>query len=100
MEKKRENDWMQVKVDDAAMEMVKKQFPAFRVIASRSNWWFVWRYSNGKQAVSYDDVPNFKTMNQRTMDLHTPIKLKEFMEETLQIFEDQLLQYLKSLSEL
>lgn len=94
VERKGENSWMQVKVDDAAMETVKKQFPAFRVIASRSNWWFVWRYSNGKQAVSYDDVPNFKTMNQCAMDLHDPVELKEFMEETLQIFEDQLLQYL------
>lgn len=100
VEKKRENDWMQVKVDDAAMETVKKQFPAFRVIASRSNWWFVWRYSNGKQAVSYDDVPNFKTMNQCAMDLRDPVKLKEFVEETLQIFEEQLLQYLKSPPEL
>lgn len=100
VERKRENDWMQVKVDDTAMETVKRQFPAFRVIASRSNWWFVWRYSNGKQAVSYDDVPNFKTMNQCAMHLHNPIELKKFMEETLQIFEDQLLQYLKSLSEL
>lgn len=98
VEKKRENGWMPVKVDDVAMETVKKQFPAFRVIASRSNWWFVWRYSNGKQAVSYDDVPNFKTMNQCAMDLlRDPVKLKEFMEETLQIFEDQLLQYLKFL---
>ncbi len=100
VEKKRKNDWMQVKVDDAAMETVKKQFPAFRVIASRSNWWFVWRYSNGKQAVSYDDVPNFKTMNQCAMDLRDPVKLKEFVEETLQIFEEQLLQYLKSPPEL
>ena len=100
VEKKRKNDWMQVKVDDAAMETVKKQFPAFRVIASRSNWWFVWRYSNGKQAVSYDDVPNFKTMNQCAMDLRDPVKLKEFAEETLQIFEEQLLQYLKSPPEL
>ena len=100
VEKKRENDWMQIKVDDAAMETVKKQFPAFRVIASRSYWWFVWRYSNGKQAVSYDDVPNFKTMNQCAMDLHNPVKLKEFAEETLQIFEEQLLQYLKSPPEL
>ena len=100
VEKKRKNDWMQVKVDDAAMETVKKQFPAFRVIASRSYWWFVWRYSNGKQAVSYDDVPNFKTMNQCAMDLRDPVKLKEFVEETLQIFEEQLLQYLKSPPEL
>ena len=100
VEKKRKNDWMQVKVDDAAMETVKKQFPAFRVIASRSNWWFVWRYSNGKQAVSYDDVPNFKTMNQCAMDLRDPVKLKEFVEETLQIFEEQLLQYLMSPPEL
>ena len=96
----RENGGMQIKVDDAAMETVKKQFPAFRVIASRSYWWFVWRYSNGKQAVSYDDVPNFKTMNQCAMDLHDPVKLKEFAEETLQTFEEQLLQYLKSPPEL
>lgn len=97
VERKKENGWMPVKVDDAAMETVKKRFPAFRVIASRSNWWFVWRYSNGKQAVSYNDVPNFKTMNQCAMDLRDPVK---FVEETLQIFEDQLLQYLKSLPEL
>ena len=50
--------------------------------------------------MSYDDVPNFKTMNQCAMDLRDPVKLKEFAEETLQIFEEQLLQYLKSPPEL
>ena len=44
-------------------------------------------------------MPNFKTMNQCALDLLDPVKLKEFTEKTLQIFEDQLLQYLKSLPE-
>ena len=65
-----------------------------RCILSRDYWWFAWRFS--KQDIAHDDVPNFKTMNQCATDLRDPVKRKEFAEETLQIFEEQLLQYLKS----
>lgn len=91
------NNWKSIKVDDEAMEAVKERFPDFRVIASRSYWWFTWRYSNGKQAVSYDDVPNFKAMNQCAANLlGDNDKLEKFVGRTLQIFEDQLLEYLKT----
>ena len=86
------------KVTDAAAEAVK-EVGDFRFILSRDDWWFVWRFSNGKQDIAHDDVPNFKTMNQCAMGLLDPVKLKEFIEKTLQIFEDQLLQYLKPLPE-
>lgn len=86
------------KVTDATAEAVKR-VGDLRFILSRDDWWFVWRFSNGKQDIAHDDVPNFKTMNQCAMDLLDPVKLKEFIKKTLQIFEDQLLQYLKSLPE-
>lgn len=86
------------KVTDAAAAAVKA-VGDLRFILSRDDWWFVWRFCNGKQDIAHDDVPNFKTMNQCALDLLDPVKLKEFTEKTLQIFEDQLLQYLKSLPE-
>lgn len=91
-------------VTEAAAEAVKK-VGGLRFILSRDNWWFVWRFSNGKQDTDHDDVPNFKTMNQCAANLldaqNRPDadRLREFVEETIQIFEDQLLQYLKSLPE-
>lgn len=85
-------------VTDATAEAVKR-VGDLRFILSRDDWWFVWRFSNGKQDIAHDDVPNFKTMNQCAMDLLDPVKLKKFIKKTLQIFEDQLLQYLKSLPE-
>lgn len=64
-------------------------------ILSRDNWWFVWRFSNGRQDVSRDDAPNFKTMNQCAMNLLDEGNRTKFVQETIQIFEDQLLGYLK-----
>lgn len=66
-----------------------------RAVISRDNWWLSWRFSNGKQEVSREDVPNFKTMNQCAADLLDKAKLEKFVEKTIQIFEDQLLGYLK-----
>lgn len=87
-----------MKAFDSAIEAMEK-VGGLRCILSRDYWWFVWRFSNGKQDIAHDDVPNFKTMNQCATDLRDPVKLKEFIEKTLQIFKDQLLQYLKSLLE-
>lgn len=64
-------------------------------ILSRDNWWFVWRFSNGRQDVFRGDAPNFKTMNQCAINLLDEGKRMKFVQETMQIFEDQLLGYLK-----
>lgn len=69
-------------------------------IVSRDDWWLVWRFSNGKQDVSRDDVPNFKTMNRSATDLRDPKKREIFVDETIQIFRDQLWGYLKPSHEL
>lgn len=82
-----------VKIFDSAAEAVKK-VGGLRFILSRDYWWFVWRFSNGKQDADHDDVPNFKTMNQCAKDLRNLAALNKFMEKILQIFEGQLLQYL------
>lgn len=87
-----------MKVFDSAIEAMEK-VGGLRCILSHDYWWFAWRFSNGKQDVDHDDVPNFKTMNQCAKDLRNLAALNKFMEKTLQIFEDQLLQYLKSLPE-
>lgn len=89
-----ENCWTPAKVGDVAMKKFKDT-SALRFLASRSGWWFVWRYSNGKQTVSYNDVPNFKTMNQCATNLLNKAELEKFVEKTIRIFEDQLLGYLK-----
>ena len=68
------------KVTDAVAAAVK-EVGDLRFILSRDDWWFVWRFSNGKQDITHDDVPNFKTMNQCAMDLLDPVKLKEFIEK-------------------
>ena len=83
-----------MKIFDSAAEAVKK-VGGLRFILSRDYWWFVWRFSNGKQDADHDDVPNFKTMNQYARDLMDLTALNEFVKKTLQIFEDQLLGYLK-----
>lgn len=87
-----------MKVFDSAIEAIEK-VGGLRCILSRDYWWFACRFSNGKQDVDHDDVPNFKTMNQCAKDLRNLAALNKFMEKILQIFEDQLLQYLKSLPE-
>ncbi|MCI9375776.1 MAG: PD-(D/E)XK nuclease family protein [Oscillibacter sp.] len=82
------------KTKDFAVEELYRQFDQFRFILSRDGWWFVWRFSNGKQGVFQDDVPNFKTMNLCAANLRCPKKQAEFVTETIQIFKDQLLEYL------
>ena len=82
-----------VKVFDSAIEAMEK-VGGLRCILSHDYWWFAWRFSNGKQDVDHDDVPNFKAMNQCAKDLRNLAALNKFMEKILQIFEGQLLQYL------
>ncbi len=72
-----------------------RQFDALRSIISRDDWWLVWRFSNGKQDASRGDVPNFKTMDRCAKKKLLDEKgLAAFVEETIQIFEAQLLGYL------
>ena len=66
-----------------------------RCILSRDNWWFVWRFSNGRQDAARDDVPNFRTMNEYAQKLGTASEREKFVKAAVRIFTDQLLGYLK-----
>lgn len=81
-----------VKAETIALEDLKQ---LDHLIVSRDDWWFAWRFSNGRQDVFRDDVPNFKTMNQPATELRDEEKRKKFVQSAIRIFEDQLLGYLK-----
>ncbi len=90
------------KVDTAALtanEMKDLRRFLDPLIILPNNWWIVWRFSNGKQDASRDDVPNFNAMNRCAMHLLDEEKRTKFAQEAFQIFEDQLLGYLKPFSE-
>lgn len=72
-----------------------RQYGQMQYIITRDDWWFVWRFSNGRQDVNRDDVPNFRTMNQCAANLLNEEKRKKFITETIRILEDHLLRYLK-----
>lgn len=66
-----------------------------RDIITPSDWWFAWCYSNGKrQDDYYDDVPDFKHMNQCAINLVDNQKRAEFVKNAVMVFEEQLLKYL------
>lgn len=66
-----------------------------RDIITPSNWWLAWCYPNGKrQDDYYDDVPDFKHMNQCAINLVDNQKRTEFVKNAVMVFEEQLLKYL------
>ena len=68
-----------------------------RYIITPVNWWFTWCYPNGKrQDAYYDDVPDFKHMNQCAISLVDKKKRKEFVKNAVKTFEDDILKYLQS----
>lgn len=66
-----------------------------RDIITPSNWWLAWCYPNGKrQDDYYDDVPDFKHMNQCAINLVDNQKRTEFVKNAVMVFEEHLLKYL------
>lgn len=58
-------------------------------------WWLTWCYPNGKHQDShYDDVPDFRNMNQCAVDLVDPQKRREYIRQAVRVFERELLQHL------
>lgn len=66
-----------------------------RDIITPVDWWFAWCYPNGKREDDYyDDVPDFKHMNQCAINLVDNQKRAEFVKNAVMVFEEQLLKYL------
>ena len=66
-----------------------------RDIITPANWWVTWCYPNGnRQEAYYDDVPDFKHMNQCAIDLVDKKKRKEFFKNAVKTFEEHILKYL------
>lgn len=66
-----------------------------RDIIVPDGWWFTWCYSNGKrQDGYYDDVPDFRNMNQCAISLVDNKKRKEFIKNSVNNFEEHILKYL------
>lgn len=60
-----------------------------------TGWWLTWCYPNGKfQDGYYEDVPDFKNMNQCAINLVTAQKRTEFAKNAVKVFEKQLLNHL------
>lgn len=75
-------------IDEAAKYLNKD-------IITPADWWFAWCYPNGKhQDAYYDDVPDFKHMNQCAVNLVDNQKRAEFVKNAVMVFEEQLLKYL------
>lgn len=69
-----------------------------RDIIIPEDWWFTWCYPNGKrQEGYYEDVPDFKNMNQYAISLVDRQKRKEFVKSAVKIFEEHILKYLLNL---
>lgn len=58
-------------------------------------WWFTWCYPNVKrQVIYYDDVPDFKYMNQCAINLVDNEKRKEYVKNVVKVFEEHILKCL------
>lgn len=60
-------------------------------------WWLTWVYPNGmtKESNRYDDVPNFRSMNECAVKLSDKKYRKKYVELALNTFETMLLSKLK-----
>ncbi len=66
-----------------------------RNIVTPADWWLAWCYPNGKrQDDYYDDVPDFKHMNQCAINLADDQKRAEFVKNAAAVFKERLLNYL------
>lgn len=83
-------------VDNISVEIIDEAAQYLnRDIIMTDAWWVTWCYSNGKrQPDNYIDVPNFKQMNQCAIELVDNQKRKDFVKNTIRIFENHLLKHL------
>lgn len=83
-------------VDDITDEIIDEAAQYLnRDIITPEDWWLTWCYPNGKyQDDYYDDVPNFKYMNQFAISLVDNQKRKEFVKNAIKVFEEHILKYL------
>lgn len=60
-------------------------------------WWLAWAYPNGKiiESNSYEDVPNFKFMNECAINMADKEYREKYVENALKTFETMLLCKLK-----
>ena len=66
-----------------------------RDIITPADWWLAWCYPNGRrQDDYYDDVPDFKHMNQCAVNLADDQKRAEFVKNAAAVFKERLLNYL------
>lgn len=66
-------------------------------IITPANWWVAWCYPNGKwQDNYYDDVPDFKHMNQCAISLVDQEIRKEFVKNAVKTFEEHILKHLRN----
>ena len=67
-----------------------------RDVMTPSDWWFTWCYPNGKhQDDYYDDVPDFRNMNQCAINLVDRQYRKKFVRDAVKVFEEHILKYLR-----
>lgn len=83
-------------VNDITTEIIEEAAQYLnREIITPSDWWFTWCYPNGKRHHDYyDDVPDFKHMNQCAISLVDNQKRKEFVKNAIKVFEEHILKYL------
>lgn len=68
-----------------------------RDVITPEGWWFTYCYPNGKrQDAYYDDVPDFKDMNECAISLVDNQKRKEYVKNAVKVFEEYILKYLKN----
>lgn len=83
-------------VDEITEQMIEQIAQYLdRDIITPINWWVTWCYPNGKrQDAYYDDVPDFKHMNQCAISLVDKKIRKEFVKNAVKTFEDHILKHL------
>lgn len=83
-------------VNDITAEIIEEAAQYLnRDIITPSDWWFTWCYPNGmRQDDSYDDVPDFRNMNQCAIRLVDVQERKKFVKNAVKVFEEHLLKYL------
>lgn len=84
-------------VDDITTEIIDEAAQHLNrdVIITPEDWCFTWCYANGKRQVAYyDDVPDFKNMNQCAISLVDNQKRKEYVKNAVKVFEEHILKYL------
>lgn len=76
-------------VDDITAEIIEEIAQYLnRDIIKPENQQFTWCYPNGKRQVAYyDDVPDFKNINEYAISLVDNQKPKEYVKKAVEVFE-------------